>query len=112
MGRGGVLRGNLAVALALAGDRRSLSVLREIVRRPGCAEDPVGPRVYPNRMKAIPFLGRFADRKSIPFLKAIVADGARAFTVGIDTKGMFESSDDCRAEAVALAEVALERMVN
>ncbi len=31
----------MAVALALAGDRRSLPVLREIVRNPGCAADLV-----------------------------------------------------------------------
>ena len=106
MAKGGVGEGNFAVALGLMDDRRCLPPLRTIVKRPGSVADPVGPRIYPNRLKALTFLGRMRDEAVIPELRAIIADGARAFTADINVAGVFESRDVCRAATLALAEVA------
>ena len=75
--------GNFAVALALMKDVRSLPILREIVRNPGGELDPVIRRAWPNRIKAIDFLGRFKDAESIGTLVAIVEDNAVSFVNGL-----------------------------
>ncbi|MBQ6137961.1 MAG: FAD-dependent oxidoreductase [Kiritimatiellae bacterium] len=110
MAKGGAGEGNFAVALGLMDDRRCLPALRAIVRHPGGAADPTGPRIYPNRMKALAFLGRMRDATVVPELRAILSDGARAFTSGVVTTDVFASGELCRAAAAALAEVALERI--
>ena len=77
------------------------------MKRPRGVADLVGPRIYPNRLKALAFLGRMRDETVIPELRAILADGARAFTAYVNVAGVFESRDVCRAATLALAEVAL-----
>ena len=74
--------GNFALALALMDDARAVPALRDLVAHPGGPTDPVVAGAFPNRIKALDMLGRFADAKSAPLLVAIVADEARAFTDG------------------------------
>ena len=87
---------NFAIALALMEDRRCLSCLEAIASSPGGVADPVGHMIYPNRMKALPFLGRFKDVAAVPALEAIVKDGAKAFTADVVTTGVFTSLEECR----------------
>ena len=49
------------------------------MKRPRGVADPVGPRIYPNRLKALAFLGRMRDEAVIPELRAILADGGRLY---------------------------------
>ena len=93
--------GNFAVALGLMEDARCLPVLREIVARPGGEKDPVVRRAYPNRIKALLLLGRFHDAASVPLLKAIVADGAEAFTRDLAPAQAFASPTLCRFQALS-----------
>lgn len=96
--------GNFAVALALMKDARALPVLRDIVAHPGGPTDPVIARAYPNRIKALDLLGRFADEASLPLLVAIVADGARAFTAGLADAQAFDGGEaTCRFQALSYA---------
>lgn len=101
--------GNLALALALMGDARAVPVLRDLVAHPGGPTDPVVVGAFPNRIKAIDFLGRFADVKSVPILTAIVEDEARQFTAGLADAGAFGGGDTiCRFQALAYALMALQ----
>lgn len=100
--------GNFALALALMGDARAVPVLRDLVAHPGGPTDPVVAGAFPNRIKALDFLGRFADAKSAPVLTAIVADGARTFTAGLAGAGAFGGGDTtCRFQALAYSLMAL-----
>ncbi len=101
--------GNLALALALMGDARAVPVLRDLVAHPGGPTDPVVAGAFPNRIKAIDFLGRFADVKSVPILTAIVEDEARQFTEGLAEARAFGGGDAmCRFQALAYALTALQ----
>ena len=95
--------GNFAVALGLMEDARCLPVLREIVTKPGGEKDPVVRRAYPNRIKALLLLGRFHDVASVPQLKAIVKDGATAFTRDLASAQAFASPELCRFQALSYA---------
>ena len=111
MGKGGPCAGNFAVALGLLEDARCVPVLRALLRAPGPANDPTGPGIYPNRLKAIPLLARFGDRESVHLLRAICADGAQALTADIPARtGIFASPAVWRAEALAWVGTALARL--
>lgn len=111
MGKGGPCAGNFAVALGLLEDARCVPVLRALLRAPGPANDPTGPGIYPNRLKAIPLLARFGDRESVPLLRVLRADGAQAFTADIPARtGIFASPAAWRAEALAWVGTALARL--
>lgn len=101
--------GNYAIALGLMKDARALPVLREIVANPGCAKDPVVPRAYPNRIKALDMLRNFRDRESVPVLQAIVRDGAKEFVAGLAEAGAFDAAN-CRFQALSYALMALREM--
>ncbi|MGN0847326.1 MAG: FAD-dependent oxidoreductase [Kiritimatiellia bacterium] len=103
--------GNYAVALGLMGDRRCLPTLRELVAHPGGEKDPVVPRAYPNRIKSILLLGRFADAASVPTLLAIAADGAGAFTRDLASAQAFASPMLCRFQALSYAFCALKAIL-
>ena len=104
--------GNFAIALALMGDARAVPVLRDLVAHPGGATDPVVAGAFPNRIKAIDFLGRFADEKSVSILMAIVGDGAKAFTAGLAAAGAFGGGDvTCRFQSLAYALTALRAIL-
>lgn len=101
--------GNFALALALMDDARAVPVLRDLVAHPGGPADPVVAGAFPNRIKAIDMLGRFADVESVPVLVEIVADGARTFTAGLADAGSFGGGDTmCRFQALAYALTALQ----
>ena len=101
--------GNFALALALMGDARAVPPLRELVARPGGPTDPVVMGAFPNRIKAIDMLGRFADVRSVPILTAIVEDEAQKFTAGLTDAGAFDGGDTiCRFQALAYALMALK----
>lgn len=85
--------GNYAIALGLMKDVRALSVLREIVNHPGCAKDPIVKKAYPNRIKALDMLRIFKDCDSVPLLRKIVRDGAKAFVKGLVQTQAFGSDD-------------------
>lgn len=102
--------GNFALALALLGDRRGLGVLREIVAHPGGVLDPVVSGAYPNRIKALDWLGRWDDCASAPILAAIVRDGARAFTADLASARAFENETLCRFQALSYALQALRAL--
>ncbi|MGN0853193.1 MAG: FAD-dependent oxidoreductase [Kiritimatiellia bacterium] len=104
--------GNFAVALGLLEDRRCLPVLRELVARPGGPKDPVVPRAYPNRIKALLLLGRFTDVASVPALVAIVEDGAQAFTRDLASAQAFAGPMMCRFQALATALCALRGILH
>ncbi len=101
-------RGNFAVALGLLGDKRCVPVLREILANPGTEGDVVGHRIFPNRIKAIPFLGRFRDRQSLPYLEAIIADNGRAYTKDLMKTNIFHTPERWQEEAVSWAKRAID----
>ena len=103
--------GNYAVALGLMEDARALPVLRGIVSDPGGETDPVIPKAYPNRIKAILLLGRFADADSVGPLMGIVRDGARRFTESLLKAGAFRTPDLCRFQALSYALMALQAIL-
>jgi len=106
--------GNFAVALALMKDARALPVLREIVSHPGCAYDPVVYRAWPNRIKAIDFLGRFQEAESIGTLVGIVEDNAAAFVAGLVSAQAFGGNGNdgiCRFQALSYTLMALKSIL-
>lgn len=106
--------GNFAVALALMKDVRSLPILREIVRNPGGELDPVIRRAWPNRIKAIDFLGRFKDAESIGTLVAIVEDNAVSFVNGLVAAQSFGPTGIdgiCRFQTLSYALMALKSIL-
>ncbi len=102
--------GNFAVALGLLGDKRCVPVLRDILANPGKDGDIVGNRIFPNRIKAIPFLGRFRDRKSLPYLEAIIADKGKDFTKDLMKTYIFHTQERWQEEAVSWAKRAIENI--
>ncbi len=100
--------GNFAVALGLLGDNRCLPVLRGIVANPGSEGDIVGNRIFPNRIKAIPFLGRFRDKESLPLLKTIIADNGKTYTQDLMKTNIFHTPERWRQEAVSWAKRAID----
>lgn len=108
MRKKGRYAGNFAVALGLLGDRRACEVLRGIVKTPGEANpdgcDPVVPEAFPNRIKALCLLGRLHDGESIPLLKKIVQDEAKAFTADLPTgSASWKTQDQYRFAALSFA---------
>ena len=104
--------GNFAIALALMKDARALPTLRGIVAHPGGEVDPVIERAYPNRIKALDMLGRFADERSIPLLVDIVKDQARSFTTGLAAAHAFGGGDAvCRFQALSYALMAIQSIL-
>ncbi len=105
-------RGNFAVALGLLGDRRCVPILRDIVAHPGSEGDAVGHRIFPNRIKAIPFLGRFRDRQALPLLQAIVADQGKSFTKDLMPTHIFQTPARWQEEAVSWATRAIGQILS
>ena len=106
--------GNFAIALALMKDARALPILREIVRNPGGDLDPVIRRAWPNRIKAIDFLGRFQDAESIGTLVGIVEDNAASFVsglVGAQAFGPTGNDGVCRFQTLSYALMALKSIL-
>ena len=106
--------GNFAIALALMRDERCLPMLREIVRNPGGACDPVVYRAWPNRIKAIDFLGRFQDAESVGTLVSIVEDNAASFVAGLVPAQAFGGTGNdgiCRFQALSYALMALKSIL-
>ena len=103
--------GNFAVALGLLRDVRTVPVLRNIVAHPGGATDPVIPKAYPNRIKAILLLGRFADAASRDTLLEIVRDDAKTFTADLVGAGAFRTADLCRFQTLSYALMALRAIL-
>ncbi len=103
---------NFAVALGLMDDCRAVPVLREIVRHPGGATDPVVVNAYPNRVKAILLLGRFRDREIVPTLRELVLDNAETFMKDLYSKRAFLSPQRCRFQALSYALMALKAILS
>ena len=106
--------GNFAIALALMKDERCLPVLRQIVRNPGGAYDPVIKKAWPNRIKAIDFLGRFQDAESVGTLVDIVEDNAVSFVTGLVAAQAFGGTGNdgiCRFQALSYALMALKSIL-
>lgn len=103
--------GNFAVALGLMRDARALPVLRGIIRNPGGVTDPVVEKAYPNRIKAILLVGRFADRESVEALLQIVRDDARSFVAGLAKAKAFRNEEECRFQALSYALMALRAIL-
>ena len=106
--------GNFAIALALMKDARALPILREIVRNPGGDLDPVISKAWPNRIKAIDFLGRFQDAESVGTLVGIVEDNAASFVSGLVVAQSFGAAGNdgiCRFQALSYALMALKSIL-
>ncbi len=111
IGREGPFAGNFAVALGLMGDRRAIPMLRRLVMQPGGACDPVVKGAYPNRVKAILLLGRFADAVIAKTLKSIVLDNADGFMKDLYGQGAWKSPELCRFQALSHALMALKSIL-
>ena len=109
MAHGGRFAGNYAVALGLMRDLRALPALRRLVADP--TSDPIVPRAFPNRIKAIDFLGRFSDRESIQALLNILRDEAVDFTAGLAEAKAFANADMCRFQALSYSLRALQAIL-
>ena len=101
LGNEGPYAGNFAVALGLMGDRRAIPMLRRLVMEPGGACDPVVKGAYPNRVKAILLLGRFADAEIAKTLKSIVLDNADGFMKDLYGQGAWKTPELCRFQALS-----------
>lgn len=107
LAEGGRFAGNFAVALGLMEDVRGLAALRSLAARDGGIEDPVVRGAFPNRIKALLLLGRFADEASGRVLMGILEDGARGFVRGLEGAGAFDCVEQLRFQAVSYAAMAL-----
>lgn len=111
LGNEGPYAGNFAVALGLMGDRRAIPMLRRLVMQPGGACDPVVKGAYPNRVKAILLLGRFADAEIAKTLKSIVLDNADGFMKDLYGQGAWKTPELCRFQALSYALMALKSIL-
>ena len=111
LGNEGPYAGNFAVALGLMGDRRAIPMLRRLVMEPGGACDPVVKGAYPNRVKAILLLGRFADAEIAKTLKSIVLDNADGFMKDLYGQGAWKTPELCRFQALSYALMALKSIL-
>ncbi len=111
LGGEGPFAGNFAVALGLMGDRRAIPMLRRLVMQPGGPCDPPVAGAYPNRVKAILLLGRFADAGIAPTLKSIVLDSADGFMKDLYGKGAWKTPELCRFQALSYALMALKSIL-
>ena len=103
--------GNYAVALGLMGDSRAMPMLREMVASPGGEVDPAVKGAYPNRIKAILLLGRFADAEIAQTLRKIVLDNADAFMKDLYGHGAWSTPEMCRFQALSYALMALKSIL-
>jgi len=111
LGNEGPFAGNFAVALGIMGDRRAIPMLRRIVMQPGGACDPIVKGAYPNRVKAILLLGRFADAGIAKTLRAIVLDNADGFMKDLYGQGAWKSPELCRFQALSYSLMALKSIL-
>ena len=111
LGNEGPYAGNFAVALGLMGDRRAIPMLRRLVMQPGGACDPVVKGAYPNRVKAILLLGRFADAEIARTLKSIVLDNADGFMKDLYGQGAWKTPELCRFQALSYALMVLKSIL-
>lgn len=102
---------NFAVALGLLDDARCVPMLRNVVTACNSVLDPVVERAFPNRLKAILLLGRFADVASVAPLFEIVEDDARAFADRLLQAKAFGSLDMCRYQALSYVLMALRNIL-
>ncbi len=111
LGVEGPYAGNFAVALGLMCDERAIPMLRRLVAQPGGPCDPVVRGAYPNRIKAMLLLGRFADAEIAPTLRDVVLDNADRFMKDLYGQGAWSTPEMCRFQALSYALMALESIL-